>query len=102
MLLEHVSHQWYFRSYGFLYDGRWSYAKVCPKLPMFWEWKYIEYVLKYFLWKAANLSCTFDKRELLLFEEFEVVRKNNCHPIIILGHYSYDLTLAMPFEIFLF
>jgi hypothetical protein len=44
---------------------------------MFWEWKYIEYVLKYFLWKAANLLCTFDKRELLLFEEFELVRKNN-------------------------
>jgi hypothetical protein len=56
----------------------------------------------FFLWKAANLSCTFDKRELLLFEEFELVRKNNCHPIIILGHYSYDLMLAMPFEIFLF
>ena len=29
-------------------------------------------------------------------------RKNNCHPIIILGHYSCDLNLAMPFEVLLF
>ena len=61
--------------------------------------------LKKFLWKTANLSCTFNKgnytlEELCLYSWGK--RKNNCHPIIILGHYSCDLNLAMPFEMLLF
>ena len=28
ILLEQVSHQWNIMSYGFINDGRWSYAKV--------------------------------------------------------------------------
>ena len=40
--------------YNFHMKGMW-------KLPMFWEWKYIENIWIYFLWRHANLSGTFDK-----------------------------------------
>jgi hypothetical protein len=38
------------------------HMKGMLNLPLLWEWKYIENVLKVvFLWKISNLSSTFDK-----------------------------------------
>ena len=92
MVSEQASHQWCIVPYSFLNDGRWSHTKVCLMLPIFWEWNYIENVLKYFFYG------------MVLSEELYLnswgKRKNKCPPY--LGHYSCDLNLAMPLEVLLF
>ena len=51
MLLEQASHQWYIRSYGFIYDGRWSYTKVSVNCFVL-----LLYVLTMFLLFSLNIT----------------------------------------------
>ena len=51
---------------------------------------------------GKQLPSTFDKGNYTLWGYSWGKINNYCYPIIILGHYSCDLNLAMPFEVLLF
>ena len=51
MLSEQASHQWYIRSYGFIYDGRRTYTKVSVNCFVL-----LLYVLTMFLLFSLNIT----------------------------------------------
>ena len=80
--------------------------KGMSNLPLLWEWKYIENVLKYFFYGKLQTCQVPLIKGMILCEELSLNSRgkgtNNWYPIVILGHYSCDLILAMLLELLLF